>query len=129
MRRLFLRFTVSGVSGTVTAAKLRLRTISGNNGSANGGTFKAMSNTSWSETGTTWNNQPAIDGATLGTLGAVCRDGWYEIDVLALVTGNGTFSIGATSTNTDGAYYDTRGERRRRTAARAHHRHHHPAVG
>ena len=41
VRRLFLRFTVSGVSGTVTAAKLRLRTISGNDGSANGGTFKA----------------------------------------------------------------------------------------
>ncbi len=108
VRRMFLRFTVSGVSGPVTAAKLRLRTISGNDGSANGGTFRAMSNTTWSETGTTWSNQPAIDGATLGTLGAVSRDGWYEIDVTGFVTGNGTFSIGAGSTSTDGAYYDSR---------------------
>src|SRR6476469_2221680 len=33
VRRSFLRFTVSGVSGTVTSAKLRLRTIGGNDGS------------------------------------------------------------------------------------------------
>ncbi|MFC7246619.1 DNRLRE domain-containing protein [Catellatospora aurea] len=107
-RQMFLRFTVSGVSGTVTSAKLRLRHISGNDGSAAGGTFKAMSNTSWSETGTTWNNKPALDGATLGTLGSVVANGWYEVDVTSLVTGNGTFSIGASSTNSDGAYYDTR---------------------
>ncbi|MEU8007194.1 DNRLRE domain-containing protein [Catellatospora sp. NPDC049111] len=107
-RQMFLRFTVGGVSGTVTSAKLRLRHISGNDGSAAGGTFKAMSNTSWSETGTTWNNKPALDGATLGTLGSVVANGWYEVDVTSLVTGNGTFSIGASSTNSDGAYYDTR---------------------
>ncbi|MFC0508994.1 DUF7594 domain-containing protein [Micromonospora costi] len=108
VRRMFLRFTVSGVSGTVTSAKLRLRTISGNSGSSNGGTFKAMSNTTWSETGTTWNNQPAIDGATLGSIGSVSANGWYEVDVTSRVTGNGTFSFGATSANTDGAYYDSR---------------------
>ncbi|MEV0456579.1 CBM96 family carbohydrate-binding protein [Catellatospora methionotrophica] len=107
-RQMFLRFTVGGVSGTVTSAKLRLRHISGNDGSAAGGTFKAMSNTSWSETGTTWNNKPALDGATLGTLGSVVANGWYEVDVTSYVKGNGTFSIGASSTNSDGAYYDTR---------------------
>ncbi|MDI1460617.1 DNRLRE domain-containing protein [Catellatospora sp. KI3] len=107
-RRLFLRFTVSGVSGTVTTAKLRLRHSSSNSGSDNGGTFKAMSNTTWSETGTTWNNQPALDGATLGTLGSVSANSWYEVDVTALVTGNGTFSIGASSTSSDGAYWDSR---------------------
>ncbi|MFG2046716.1 DNRLRE domain-containing protein [Micromonospora sp. NPDC048935] len=108
VRRSFLRFTVSGVSGTVTSAKLRLRTISGNDGSDVGGTFRRMSNTTWSETGTTWNNQPAIDGATLGTLGAVSGNAWYEIDVTTAVTGNGTYSFGATSASGDGAYYDTR---------------------
>lgn len=108
VRRMFLRFTVSGVSGTVTSAKLRLRTISGNDGSSAGGTFRAMSNTTWSETGTTWNNQPSIDGATLGSIGSVAADGWYEVDVTSHVRGNGTFSFGATSSNTDGAYYDSR---------------------
>ncbi|MET7670107.1 CBM96 family carbohydrate-binding protein [Micromonospora luteifusca] len=108
VRRSFLRFTVSGVSGTVTSAKLRLRTISGNSGSDAGGTVRRMSNTTWSETGTTWNNQPAIDGATLGTIGAVSGNSWYEVDVTAAVTGNGTYSFGASSASGDGAYYDTR---------------------
>ncbi|MGW7405935.1 CBM96 family carbohydrate-binding protein [Streptomyces sp. NPDC054833] len=108
VRQSFLKFTASGVTDPVTSAKLRIRTISGNNGNNNGGTFKAMTNTMWSETGTTWNNKPAVDGNTLGTLGSVVRDTWYEIDVTSLVTGNGTFSIGATSPNNDGAYYDSR---------------------
>lgn len=108
VRRTFLRFTVSGLSGAVTSAKLRLRAISGNSGSGTGGTFAGVSNTSWSETGTTWNNQPAIDGPTLGSIGAIVKDGWYEVDVAAVVTGNGTFSFGGTSASTDGAYYDTR---------------------
>ncbi|GAA3763105.1 DUF7594 domain-containing protein [Micromonospora maritima] len=108
VRRTFLRFAVSGVGGTVTNAKLRLRTISGNNGSSVGGTVRAMSSTSWSETGTTWNNQPAIDGATLGSIGSVGAGSWYEVDVTAAVTGNGTFSFGATSTSSDGAYYSSR---------------------
>jgi hypothetical protein len=108
VRRSFLRFTVSGLTSAVTSAKLRIRTISGNNGSNDGGTFSAMSNTTWSETGTTWNNQPVIDGAAVGTLGKVSKSTWYEIDVTAVVTGNGTFSFGATSPNSDGAYYSTR---------------------
>ncbi|SNT63708.1 Calcineurin-like phosphoesterase [Asanoa hainanensis] len=108
VRRMFLRFSVSGVSGTVSSAKLRLRTISGNAGSNNGGSFRAMSNTTWSETGTTWNNQPAIDGTTVGSIGSVTANGWYEVDVTSVVRGNGTFSFGATSSSTDGAYYDSR---------------------
>ncbi|GAA1854228.1 CBM96 family carbohydrate-binding protein [Asanoa iriomotensis] len=108
VRRMFLRFTVSGVSGTVTNATLRLRTISGNDGSNNGGAFRAMSNTTWSETGTTWNNQPSIDGASVGSIGTVTANGWYELNVTGIVNGNGTFSFGATSSSTDGAYYDSR---------------------
>ncbi|MEV4639741.1 DNRLRE domain-containing protein [Actinoplanes sp. NPDC049548] len=108
VRRLFLRFSVSGLSGPVTSAKLRLRTIGTNDGSPQGGAFRAMSNTTWSETGTTWNNQPATDGASVGSIGAVTADNWYELDVTSVVTGTGTFSFGATSTDSDGAYYDTR---------------------
>ncbi|MGW7366746.1 CBM96 family carbohydrate-binding protein [Streptomyces sp. NPDC054841] len=108
VRQSFLKFTVSGLTQPVTGAKLRIRTISGNSGSSNGGTFKSMTSTTWSETGTTWNNKPAIDGATLGSLGSVAKDTWYEIDVTSLVSGNGTFGIGATSPSSDGAYYDSR---------------------
>jgi hypothetical protein len=109
VKRIFLKFSVTGVTGAVTSAKLRVHTddVSGSN-SSSGGTFRLMTNTGWSETAVTWNAQPAIDGATLGTLGAVARNAWYEIDVTATVTGNGVYSIGITSSNTDGADYDSR---------------------
>src|SRR5689334_6896067 len=104
VKRTFLKFTVSGISGAVGNAKLRIHTDDVFDAqSPNGGTFRSMSNVSWTETGVTWNNQPAIDGATLGSLGAVVRNAWYEIDVTSYVTGNGTFSIGVTSSNSDGA--------------------------
>src|SRR4051794_28723130 len=63
VKRMFLKFTVSGVTGTVTGAKLRVHTddVSGAE-SPSGGSYKAMSNTTWSETGVTWASQPAIDG-------------------------------------------------------------------
>ncbi|MEU5691882.1 DNRLRE domain-containing protein [Actinosynnema sp. NPDC020468] len=108
-KRFFLKFTVSGVSGAVTNAKLRVHTddVSGSQSPA-GGTFKATTSTTWTETGVTWNNQPAIDGASLGSLGSVSRNAWYEVDVTSFVTGNGTYSVAVSSTNGDGADYDSR---------------------
>lgn len=109
VKRMFLKFTVSNWSGAVSSAKLRIHTddVSGAQ-SGNGGIFRSMSGTSWSETAVTWNNQPAIDGATLGSLGSVARNAWYEVDVTSYVTGNGTYSIGVTSPSSDGADYDSR---------------------
>jgi len=107
IRRSLLKFSVSGVSGTVSSAKLRIRVTSGGN-SSNGGTWKSMTDTTWTEGGVNWNNQPLINGATMGTLGSVANSTWYEIDVTSHVTGNGTFSFGGTSTNTNGAYYSSR---------------------
>jgi hypothetical protein len=108
VRRSFLKFTVSGLTDPITNVRLRIHTIAGNGGSNNGGTWKSVTNNAWLEGSTTWNNQPAIDGATLGTLGSVTKSTWYEIDVTPFVTGNGTYSIGGTSTSNDGAYYDSR---------------------
>ncbi|HVK23634.1 MAG TPA: DNRLRE domain-containing protein [Actinokineospora sp.] len=109
VKRTFLRFNVTGVTGTVTGAKLRVHVDSvANAQSPNGGTYRLLSNTTWSETGVTYNNQPAIDGATLGSLGAVSQNTWYEINVLAQISGNGIYSIGVTSSNNDGADFDSR---------------------
>ncbi|WP_018348045.1 DUF7594 domain-containing protein [Longispora albida] len=109
VRRVFVKFSVSGLTQPVTGARLRIHVDDiSNGGSGTGGTFKAMTNTSWSESGVTWNAQPAIDGATVGSLGSVSRNTWYEINVGSVVRGNGTFSFGATSASTDGAYYDSR---------------------
>jgi len=107
-RRSLLKFAVTGLTGRVTRVVLRMHTVSGNTGSTSGGTWQAMTDTTWSETSVTWNDQPEIDGVALGVLGSVTLDTWYEIDVTRLVGGNGTYSIAGTSTDSDGAYFDTR---------------------
>jgi acid phosphatase type 7 len=109
VKRMFLRFTVSGLTEPVTGAALRIHVddVSGAE-SGNGGTFRAMSNTTWSETAVTWNAQPSIDGATLGSLGSVSRNTWVQISLGSFITGNGAYSIGVTSSSTNGADYDSR---------------------
>ncbi|MDZ5623345.1 DNRLRE domain-containing protein [Nocardioides sp. HM23] len=109
VQRTFIKFTLSGITEPITSAKLRLHVndISGA-GSNSGGTWALMSDTTWTETAVTYNNQPAIDGATLGTVGPVARNSWVEIDVTAHIAGNGTYSIGGTSSSADGAEYDSR---------------------
>ena len=57
-----------------------------------------MTDTSWSETVVTWNEQPEIDGDTVDELGEVTSSTWYEVDVTALVIpGDGTYSIAGSS--------------------------------
>jgi acid phosphatase type 7 len=105
VKRLFTKFSVSGV-GTkrVVAAKLRLYCV---NPSPSGGAFHG-SDPAWSESTLTWNLQPAIDSTIVSSLGAVRSSNWYETDVTALVKGDGTVSIAATSTSSDGAYYSSK---------------------
>ncbi|MER7950571.1 DNRLRE domain-containing protein [Streptomyces sp. NPDC096079] len=109
VKQTLLRFQVSGLTQPATRAVLRIHVddVAGAE-TGNGGTFRAMSSTTWSETSVTYANKPAVDGATLGTLGAVARNTWYEVDVTSYVKGNGTFSIGVTSSSSDGADYDSR---------------------
>lgn len=108
-KRMFLRFDVTGLDGAVTSARLRVRTadVSGA-GSDSGGTFRAMSDHTWQETGVTWRDQPAVDGATLGSIGRVARATWYELDVTSAVRGDGAYAFGVTSGSGNGADYDSR---------------------
>jgi len=105
----FLKYDVSGITEPIASVKLRLHVddVAGAE-SNNGGTWKLMSNTAWVESSVTYNAQPAIDGATLGTLGNVARNSWVELDLTGKITGNGTFSIGGLSTSSNGADYDSR---------------------
>jgi acid phosphatase type 7 len=108
-RRTFLRFNVSGLTEPVVQARLRMHVDNSSSAASNrGGTYRLMSNTSWSETGPTWNSQPAINGTTLGTIGAVARNTWVELNVTGKITGNGVYSIGVTSAGSDGAGFDSR---------------------
>jgi len=89
---------VSGVSGPVKSAKLRVYAFSN---TADGPAVYASGN-SWSETGVTWNNRPVnISGAT-DDKGSISTNSWVEYDVTPLVTGNGTHSFNLSSISSDG---------------------------
>jgi hypothetical protein len=105
----YLTFSVKDLSQQVTSAKLRLKVGNGIfTSSVSGGTVSTISDISWSETDIRYNNRPAVDGATLGTLGAVKSNTWYEVDVTSAIRGNGTYGFALTNTSRDGARYDSR---------------------
>jgi hypothetical protein len=103
IRNLLLKFNVSGVgTRSILNAKLRLYCV---DPSPFGGEFHRVADASWSEGTINWNNAPIADLNSIATLGKVVASAWYEVDVTSLVTGDGTFSLKALSTSTDGAYY------------------------
>jgi acid phosphatase type 7 len=86
----YIRFAVSGITGTVQSARLRLYVTS--NSSTNGPVVY-RTGTTWTETGITWNNHPARTGSPLDNKGAINRNVWVEYNVAAAVAGNGTFNF------------------------------------
>jgi acid phosphatase type 7 len=106
IRNLLLKFVVSGIgTGSVLNAKLRLYCV---DGSPFGGEFHRVADTNWSETTVNWSNAPTEDPSSVATLGKVVASTWYEVDVTSLMSGDGTFSLMALSTSTDGAYYSSK---------------------
>ncbi len=94
-KRSFICFTVAGLpeDAQVTSAKLRLTVV---NASSAGGQVYSLSDTSWPEA-ITWQTQPAIDGPQLAELGPVALNSVVEIDVSAVVKGNGAYSFAIVS--------------------------------
>jgi hypothetical protein len=85
----YFQFTVAGISGTVTSAKLRLYVVEGTD---NGPAVYTTSN-SWTESGLTWNNRPARTSGPMDDKGPLAANTWVEYDVTPIVTGNGTYSF------------------------------------
>jgi hypothetical protein len=101
-----VRFTVSGVgSATIQSVELRLYCL---DGSDQGGDFLSMADNSWQENTVTWNTEPPADPTPIASLGAVSAGTWYEVDMTAVVTGDGTYSFRIASTSTNGASYSSR---------------------
>jgi spore coat protein U-like protein len=102
---IYFRFNVSGLSGTVVSARIQLECT---NQSPFGGTIYDISDTSWQERTVTWENRPAVDGLAQDALGAVSVGDIVELDVTAVVTGNGTYNFAMDSNNNNGADYYSR---------------------
>lgn len=107
----YLKFNVSGVSGSVSRALLRLYVI---DDSPDGGTLYSVANTykdsavTWTESGINWNNAPRILGLPLAGAGAVKAGLWVELDVSAAVRGNGEVSFVLTSNHSNSVLYNAR---------------------
>jgi hypothetical protein len=91
----YLTFNVQGLGGSIASAKLR---IYANSSSTVGCKVYSVPDVSWVEKSITFNNAPAL-GNQIGSIGAFKSATWIEVDVTALVTGNGTFSLALTGIN------------------------------
>jgi hypothetical protein len=104
-KRALLRFDVQETGdGTISSARLRLYVV---DSSGVGGSFHAVAGT-WSERDVTWTTSPEVAGSALASLGKVTAGVWVEVDVTALVTGDGTVDLAMMSGSTNGADYASR---------------------
>lgn len=110
-RESYFKFELRGLTGRVVAAKLRLYVTTiptHDGGSPRGGSAVLMRDLNWSESTVTYNTRPSIAGPLLDTLGEVSPGQWYELDVSAAITGNGTLGLGLVSDDANGTYYTSR---------------------
>jgi parallel beta-helix repeat protein len=90
--RSFLRFDVSGITGTVTRAKLR---IFANSSSSAGFEVHALSAT-FDETAVTHETAPEV-GTMFGTSPAFTAGGYIEVDITSAISGDGIFEFALTA--------------------------------
>jgi hypothetical protein len=102
--RIYLRFVVSGVTGSVTGAKVRLRVTD----STSDAPQLFATTTGWLESLMTWNDQPGPVGPLLSDLGSVSKGTWIEYPVTATVTGDGTYAFVLIPQSTDGMKVSSR---------------------
>jgi len=101
----YIRFTVSGVAGTVQNARLRVYTTA--NSSTNGPAVY-MANNSWTETGIIWNNRPSRTSGVIDNKGAIDKNTWVEYVVTPQVAGNGTYSFVLVGDSSDEIRFSSR---------------------
>jgi parallel beta-helix repeat protein len=100
----YIKFAVSGTTGTIQSAFLRVYSTSS---TVDGPKIYATTNT-WTETGITWNTQPAITSSVLDDKAAISTGVWSEYNVTAQVTGNGSYSFVLVPTSTDAVSFSSR---------------------
>jgi parallel beta-helix repeat protein len=100
----YLRFDVTGVTGSVTQATLR---IFAESGTSVGHDIRAVADTSWDEGAVTYDNAPGL-GATLGSSGPFSSGGYVDIDVTGYVTGDGPVSFGVSTPHTTAIKFTSR---------------------
>ncbi len=106
--RSYIRFAVSGLSGSVQSATLRVYCTS--DGTANGPAVYLAAN-NWIESGKdsiTWKRQPALLSGVAANAGAVATSSWVDYNITSLITGDGTYTFALFADSTDGAHFSSR---------------------
>ena len=108
--RTYLKFTVTGLTGSVTTAKLRLYVTDASN---DGGTAFLAGNDfstggAWTESGLTWSNAPGASSGPLGSAGSVATGTWAEFPVTLALTGNATYTFLLTTASSDSAIFSSK---------------------
>ena len=98
LEHIYLKFNVQGV-GSAPSAALRFYAETSNSVGLN---IHSVSDTTWNETQTTWNNAPQI-GPIVASTGPTQAGNWYLIDVSSAVSGDGLVSFAITNPHTTGA--------------------------
>jgi parallel beta-helix repeat protein len=93
----YLRFNVQGLSGGISSATLR---VFANSSQSVGFQVHDVANDTWAESGITFSSAPPISAAVLDSTGPVTAGQTYDLDVTAMVAGNGLVSFGLMTTHT-----------------------------
>jgi parallel beta-helix repeat protein len=102
--RTYLRFQVANVTGTVRSVKLRIYATSA---SATGFEVRRVTDNSWGETTISFSNAPAV-GTVARPSTSFAAGGYVEVDVTALVAGNGTHSFAINGLSSTATAYASR---------------------
>jgi len=106
VENLLIKFQVSGLEGlTINKAVLRLYTI---NDSTVGGDFYPVMDQSWVEETVTWNTAPAAEPAKIASVGQAALNTWVSVDLTSFITGDGIYSLRASSLSTNAAHYSSK---------------------
>lgn len=103
----YLRFQVSGVTGTVTSAKLKLYAVESTVDAAE--VTPTTGGSTWAEGQTNWTNRPQPTGGDLGpNVGNVTTGTTVTYDVTSVVRGDGEYNFRLASTSTDRTGFESR---------------------
>ncbi|MCG8606573.1 DNRLRE domain-containing protein [bacterium] len=107
----YLKFNVSGLTGPVQNAVIRLHVI---DAGPDGGSIFSVSNihpasgAQWNEAGLTFNNAPTITGQALSTAGQADLGATMEFNVTPAIIGNGVYSFGISNQSSSTTKYSSK---------------------
>lgn len=99
----YIKFRVSGLSGTVRRASVGLFVTAG---TADGPAIRAT-RSRWSGRTITWRHRPATIGGVIDDLGRTPPGGWIYLDVTPLIDGDGVYSFVLRGSSADGVTFSS----------------------